>query len=223
MSDEKEPEEGLRAIAGCRFDARADIGAPMGAVASVTFSAHARLSQLGGQPLPTMIIKAELLSFGDTTPEGRLVEAVAIPWFAIIERLQDRAHAYEIDPRKWEEIIAGAYEQAGFDEVLLTPRSGDFGRDVIATITGVGSIRIFDQVKAYAPDRPVPAKDVRELIGVITGAQNVSKGVITTTSTFAPHVEDDPFIKPFLPHRIELKPWDVLIPWLQELAKRPRK
>jgi hypothetical protein len=29
--------------------------------------------------------------------------------------------------------------------------------------------------------------------------------VITTTSTFAPRIEDDPYIKPFLPYRIELK------------------
>jgi len=29
-------------------------------------------------------------------------------------------------------MIAGVYKESGFDEVTLTPRSGDFGRDVIA-------------------------------------------------------------------------------------------
>jgi len=47
----------------------------------------------------------------------------------------------------WEEIIAGAYKKAGFDEVTLTPRSGDLGRDVIAIKKGLGSVRVIDQVK----------------------------------------------------------------------------
>lgn len=64
---------------------------------------------------------------------------------------------------RWEEIIAGAYQKAGFDEVTLTSRSGDFGRDVIAVKHGLGTIRIIDQVKAYSPNRLVTADDVRSL------------------------------------------------------------
>ena len=62
---------------------------------------------------------------------------------------------YEIDPFAWEEIIAGAYKEAGFDEVILTPRSGDKGRDVIATKRDIVTIRVIDQVKAYSPNRRV--------------------------------------------------------------------
>ncbi len=36
-----------------------------------------------------------------------------------------------------EKRIAGAYERAGYPEVVLTPRSGDAGRDIIATKPGV--------------------------------------------------------------------------------------
>ena len=57
------------------------------------------------------------------------------------------------------------------------------------------------------------------MIGVITVDQNVSKGVITTTSEFAPKVRDDPSIKPLIPYRLELKPKDELLPWLDELSK----
>jgi len=140
-------------------------------------------------------------------------------WFSILDRISSDPNAvYDVDPQTWEEVIAGAYERADFAEVILTPRSGDKGRDVVATKRGVGSIRIFDQVKAYRPGHVVTAEEVRAMLGVITGAQNVSKGVITTTSSFAPRLTDDEYIRPFIPYRLELKPRDVLLPWLRELA-----
>lgn len=172
-----------------------------------------------GAPAPEFTIKS-LLEFSGPTSEGALVRAVAIPWFEILAMIRrDPDAAHRVDPRKWEEIIAGAYERAGFDEVVLTPRSGDKGRDVVATKRGVGSIRIFDQVKAYKPGHVATAEEVRAMLGVIYGAPNVSKGVITTTSTFAPRVESDEYIRPFIPYRLELKPRDSLLPWLDELSK----
>ena len=172
---------------------------------------------------PTITLKA-LLTFGDKISEGRLVEAVSVPWFSIMEIIKnDPDSIYQIDPFKWEEIIAGAYDAAGFDEVILTPRSGDKGRDVIAAINGVGSIKIVDQVKAYSPDNLVTANDVRALAGVISMEQNVSKGVITTTSDFAPKVREDELIKALLPYRLELRPKKNLLPWLQEIVKNAKQ
>lgn len=171
---------------------------------------------------PTITLKS-LLTFGDKTSEGRLIEAVGVPWFTILEMIkEDPDSIYQIDPFKWEEIIAGAYDAAGFDEVILTPRSGDKGRDVIASINGIGSIRIVDQVKAYSPDHLVPANDVRALAGVISMERNVSKGVITTTSDFAPKVKDDDLIKSLLPYRLELRPKNLLLPWLEEVVKNAK-
>jgi len=183
---------------------------------TVTITAGGTLTPEG----PQFTVKS-ILTYGDSLPDGRLVEGVAIPWFEIMERLRkDPTSAYQIGHEEWEQIIAGAYERAGFDEVILTPRSGDLGRDVIATKRGIGSIRIYDQVKAYGPDRPVPADDVRAFLGVVLAAQNVSKGVITTTSQFATGVPSDPFLSPFMPFKLELKPRDVLFPWLDGLSKR---
>ncbi len=171
------------------------------------------------ESIPSISLKV-LLDFGGKTDDGRLVVGVAVPWFEIARRIQsDPAGIYQIDSWKWEEIIAGAYKCAGYDEVILTPRSGDKGRDIIATKVGVGSIRIFDQVKAYRPGHLVTAEEVRAMVGVITGAANVSKGVITTTSQFAPRVWEDHYIKPFLPYRLGLKPRDTLIAWLNQLAQ----
>jgi len=161
-----------------------------------------------------------ILTFGDKSNEGRLVEGVGIAWDEIVRIItRDPEEIYNIDPRKFEELIAGAYVRAGY-EVELTPQSGDRGRDVVATRHGIGSIRIFDQVKRYRISRPVTAEEVRALLGVINIAPNVSKGVITTTSTFAPTLLDDDDIRRQVPHRLELKPKDVLLPWLAGLRRR---
>jgi hypothetical protein len=56
------------------------------------------------------------------------------------------------------------------------------------------------------------------MLGVITGDQNTSKGVITTTATFAPGIDKDPFLAPYLPHRLELRDGCRLREWLLTLV-----
>jgi restriction system protein len=180
--------------------------------------AHGKLT-VGPEPDSPSITLHTVLTFANANEDGRLVESVAVAWFAILARIaKNRDEAYRLPPHVWEEIIAGAYKEQGFDEVILTPRSGDLGRDVIASRTGVGSIRIYDQVKAYKPGHVVPANDVRALAGILQG--NVSKGVITTTSDFAPLIHEDRILAPLMPHRLELKPGRVLFPWLESIAQR---
>jgi restriction system protein len=160
---------------------------------------------------------------GIRTSEGQLIEAVAVPWFEIIELLKnDPTVAYQISPRKWEEIIAGTYKKADFDEVILTDPSGDRGRDVIAVKKGVGSVRVIDQVKAYKPDHLVSYDDIRALIGVLHG-DGASKGFLTTTSDFPHNLRDDPLITQFIPSRLELINGKRLLERLLELAKKKRR
>ena len=167
-------------------------------------------------PGPEITLLAGLLVHGGRTDDGTLIEAVSIPWFTILEVLRkDPRAAFEIPARRWEEIIAGAYKEAGFDEVILTPASGDLGRDVIATKSGFGSIRIYDQMKAYKPGHLVTAEEVRAMNGILTG--NVSKGIVTTTSDFAPRLREDRILKPLMPHRLELKSDKELLAWLEEI------
>jgi restriction system protein len=72
-------------------------------------------------------------------------------------------------------LPSGAYLilEAGFDEVTLTPRSGDLGRDVIAVKRGLGTVRVIDQVKAYGPSHLVTADDVRALLGVLRATKRL--------------------------------------------------
>lgn len=168
---------------------------------------------------PDILLQAAILDFGDKTNEGYLVRAVSIPWFEIIRELaRDPGFLSKVPWRKLEEIIAGAYQREGWPEVILTPRSRDGGRDVIATKPGIGSIRIIDQVKAYKPGHRVTADEVRAVLGVLSADQNVSKGVITTSSEFAPGIEQDLNLRAFMPYRLELKDGEALRRWLMELS-----
>ena len=168
---------------------------------------------------PQFLIKT-LLHFGDKTDEGQLIKAVAIPWYDIIELLlKNPAEAFQISDRQWEEIIAGAYVRAGWDDVTLTPRSGDHGRDVIAVKKGTGVVRVIEQVKAFGPNNLVTADDVRALMDVLQ-TDGASKGFLTTTSNFAPLPRFDPLIAPLIPQRLELINGDKLIRRLAELRRK---
>ena len=92
--------------------------------------------------LPSVLLQAVVTPSGKTT-EGQIIEAVAFPWFEIVDLIQkDESVIYQLTWRKWEEMVAGAYSAQGF-EVVLTPRSNDRGRDVIATKNDFGTIRFY--------------------------------------------------------------------------------
>lgn len=152
--------------------------------------------------------------------EGVLVKCTSLVWASIVNELRDDwRKAYQIPPRVWEEIIAGAFKKADFDEVILTPRSGDHGRDVIATRNGVGSIRILGSVKAYNPGHLIAKEEVHALMGVVALDPNASKGLFATTSDFAPMLLGDPRLAASVPHRIELMNGQRLQQWLISLIE----
>jgi restriction system protein len=155
--------------------------------------------------------------------EGLLIASVSDVWEAIVRELGDNWKlAFEIQPEKWEEIIAGAYTAAGFDHVILTPRSNDHGRDVIASKSGIGSVRILDSVKAYKPALMVGYDHIRAVLGVLSADLNASKAVISTTSGFPPNVMNDPFISKFIPYRLQLMDGPELQKWLKDLAAKKK-
>jgi len=132
--------------------------------------------------LPAVLLQT-VVERGERTADGTLIEAVNVPWFQILEAIGNNpAVAFEIPADRWEEIIAGAYKAAGFDEVTLTPRSGDHGRDVIAIKMGICRVRVIDQVKAYRPGHLVTANDVRALMGVLQ-TDGASKGCLSRSSS----------------------------------------
>lgn len=166
------------------------------------------------------LLQAAIVTPVEHTPDGALVQAVALPWIQLVAAIEhDPDMVHQLHWRKWEEIVAAAYEMQGF-EVVLTHHSHDDGRDVIAVHREIGTIRIFDQVKAYAPGHRVTANDVRAMLGVLTAEPNVSKGFITTTSTFAPGIYKDPGLAALMLYRLELRSRDELISWLAAVKNR---
>ena len=167
--------------------------------------------------LPGILIQSLIIPAAKTS-EGLLIRAVDISWFEIINYIiKDPKTAYQIPYEKWEEIIAGAYKESGFDEVILTPRSRDHGRDVIATKYGIGEVRVIDQVKAFRPPHLVGYNDVRALMGVLPN-DGASKAFLTTTSDFAPNLTSDPLIAPYIPSRLELVNGPKLFARLKKIA-----
>lgn len=165
-------------------------------------------------------VSLKILTFGDAGDEGRIVQAVAPLWFVIIEKIRRDPHSiYQIGWRDWEEIFAGAYRAGGYDDVILTPASGDRGRDLIATVNGVESFRILGQIKAYKPNHRVRADEVRAFLHVLEADHNASKGIFVTTSSFAPRLRDEMGIKEYVPHRLILRDKEELLPWLADIAE----
>lgn len=169
---------------------------------------------------PIPVVLQAIVSPYEKTAEGELVKALAVPWRQIVQSLVENPRlAFELGSRIWEEIVAAAFDAAGYDEVTLTPRSGDYGRDVIAVKRGVGSIRTIDSVKAYGSAHRVRHDDVRALLGVLFADPRATKAILSTTSTFAPGVHSDPWIQQHVPYRLELMDGPKLIEWLRATAR----
>ena len=56
-------------------------------------------------------------------------------------------------------------------------------------------------------------------MGVVSVDLSASKGILTTTSDFAPKLLDDPGLKLAVPHRIELMNGVQLQKWLSDLSE----
>jgi len=180
----------------------------------------ALLAAAAASEKPSMLLQS-VITLDAKTAEGDLIGAIAAPWIEIAKLIEaDPSIIFQIGSRKWEELIAGWYKAYGFDEVTLTQSSGDLGRDVIAVKHGVLSVRIIDQVKAYKPGHLVRANDVRALLGVLGSDRAATKGLVTTTSDFAPKIATDLLIAPYLPTRLELVNGIEMVRRFGDVAKR---
>jgi restriction system protein len=166
-----------------------------------------------------VLLSQAIIIPGDKTNEGHLVEAVNEAFGELVKYFVQNPDAmFKVDPRKLEEIVAAMYAKRGF-EVTLTPRSADKGRDVIAVKHGFGSVRLLESVKRYREDRKVTAEEVQALLGVLMTDSRASKGLVTTTSEFAPGIYKNDDIIRHIPFRLELVNGAEL---LKRLAATPK-
>jgi hypothetical protein len=156
---------------------------------------------------PDILLRTSLLKFGDRTDEGVLVKSATMPWFEIVKQLR-RNPTFRFQftgaSRKFEEFLAGSYRQWGWDEVILTPRSADRGRDVIASKTGMNPRRVLEQAKAYSPRRRVKHDEVRAMICTLYLDPRATECGITTTSDFAPTIRSGSEFREVIPSVLKL-------------------
>jgi restriction system protein len=156
--------------------------------------------------------------------EGELVRAIAPAFKQIIELLQfDHTVLHSMSPRQFEQLLAAAYERLGFDKVVLTPRSGDHGRDLIVEKHGWGAMRFFVEAKKYQAANLVEASEVRSLLGTLVAEPPTTRAILVTTSDFAPGIRNAPNIAPLLGSRLELLNGTQLIERLVQIEHSPEK
>jgi Restriction endonuclease len=195
-------------------------------IASATFLGELQLTDEdseGDSPDGNLRSVAESRLVEIVPPEalGDLKRVEFAPLVLLDRALRDPEIMRLLQARHFEGFIAALIEQLGFEDVILTARSGDEGRDVLATkrIHGIPIMFAFE-CKRYAPHNPVGPDIARALLGTIAhGRTRASKGVLVTTSYFTPSARSFILTEPDL----DGKDFDGIVEWLKEYGSKSRR
>jgi len=117
---------------------------------------------------------------------------------------------HDLDPRKFEELIAELFRDFGY-QVLLTPQTRDGGCDIRAfRKDSVGELLYLIECKRYKASRPVSVDLVRGLYG-LSQSENASCGVLVTTSRFTKDAREFALRRRY---QLSLKDYNDLVAWL---------
>lgn len=119
---------------------------------------------------------------------------------------------YDLEPRKFEELVASILSDLGFD-VELTKATRDGGRDIIASIkNSVSSYLTYVECKKYSANHKVGVGIIREVVGV-HNSRKPAKSIIVTTSFFTKDAKEEANI---FENQLDLKDYSDLKTWLQK-------
>lgn len=155
------------------------------------------------------VVPAETLS--------KLKQVNCEPFLALERILRSPEAMRMLNAREFEHFIATLVDKLGFEEVTLTPRSADAGRDVIAVrrISGIPVFFAFE-CKRYRADHPVGPETLRALLGTINHPHSrANKGVLVTTSRFTSGAWNFIVTEPAL----DGKDFNGIVGWLKEYAQ----
>lgn len=125
---------------------------------------------------------------------------------------------YEFSPRKFEELVAELFKGMGY-VVVLTPRSNDGGRDLLAfQNSAVGTLLTLVECKRFSPDKHVGVGLVRTLYGV-TEYERASHAVLATTSFFTRGARN---FHEAVHYRLSLADYNSLAQWCMKHRKGSR-
>ena len=132
----------------------------------------------GGEFINTPHV-AEVYRHEDFDPEHALDEYDRIGWL-IGDPSRNNERIYDITPREFEEVVERLFQDEGF-KTVLTPETGDGGKDIIATKWIMGKPVVFYvECKQYGKRNDVGVDIVRSLYGVQMAGQ-INKSILVTT------------------------------------------
>jgi hypothetical protein len=151
------------------------------------------------------------------SPPGALLTAYRQVNEELIRRLARRPELLrEVDPRKFEEIVADIFADLKF-QTQLTPRTRDGGRDVLAVRSETfGTSLYLIECKRYDSSCKVGVEFVRSLAGVVF-QERATHGILATTSSFTKDAID--WARP-LKYQLSLRDFEAVTSWLVDYAKR---
>jgi hypothetical protein len=134
----------------------------------------------------------------------------------LIKRLAKRPELMrELDPRKFEILIAKLLRDKGY-EVTLTPPSKDGGRDILAVKRDdIGTALTLVECKRYAAKNTVGIDVVQRLHGVVC-ADQATQGLVATTSYFT---KDAKAFRDKVQYRLSLADFGVLTAMLRQFRQ----
>lgn len=120
---------------------------------------------------------------GELKPDIIITETSRVK--EIIKRIYlENSFLNQLEPRKFEEIIAELLFEKGF-EVELTKQTRDNGYDIIALKRlSDFPVKFLVECKRYRRDRPIGIEIIRSFYDVIK-EEKANKGIIFTTSYFS--------------------------------------
>jgi hypothetical protein len=127
----------------------------------------------------------------------------------------------DLSPRDFERFVATLIDEIGFENVVITPRSNDQGRDILAVkrVHGIPVLFAFE-CKRYGVDKPIGIELLRALFGTIShGPTKANKGVLVTTSRFTSGARRFLLTEPSL----DGKDFNGIVGWLGEYAKQTQR
>lgn len=126
-------------------------------------------------------------------------------------------HMREINPRKFEKLVAELYRNRGY-EVEVTRRSKDGGYDIrLLSKAKLGKIITLVECKRYSPLNKVGVEIVRGLYGVV-GIEGANRGIIATSSYFTKGAKS---IQDRVSGQLYLQDFDELTKWLRRYQATP--